>query len=324
MAERQAVMLALNPRPKPKEVPKLREFAEEFMAGYVASRNKPSERANKRSVLDMHLYPAFGDRRLDSIGLRDIDAFRARLLKDGRKAKTANNVVGVLRRILRYAVDTEVMKRAPRIEALKVMQQPFDFLTFEELDRLCVGAEAEPTVVAAILLGAHAGLRRGELIGLAWDDVDLKASTPQLKVRRASWRGELTSPKGGRERTVPLSERLVKALKTIRSLNPTVLTRETGEPWNWEVMRFALPRSCKRAGLRSIGWHSLRHTFCSHLAMRGAPAKAIQELAGHADLHTTLRYMHLAPATLVEAVRLLDEGSPAVAKTWRKAVSEAE
>jgi hypothetical protein len=50
----------------------------------------------------------------------------------------------------------------------------------------------------------------------------------------------------------------------------------------------------------------LRHTFCSHLAMRGAPARAIQELAGHADLTTTQRYMHLSPAAIESAIGLLD------------------
>jgi len=55
--------------------------------------------------------------------------------------------------------------------------------------------------------------------------------------------------------------------------------------------------------------HILRHTFCSHLAMRGAPARAIQEVAGHADLTTTQRYMHLSPAATEEVIRLLDGGS---------------
>jgi site-specific recombinase XerD len=52
----------------------------------------------------------------------------------------------------------------------------------------------------------------------------------------------------------------------------------------------------------------VRHTFCSHLAMRGAPARAIQELAGHKDLSTTQRYMHLSPAALDAAIRLLEDG----------------
>lgn len=54
----------------------------------------------------------------------------------------------------------------------------------------------------------------------------------------------------------------------------------------------------------------LRHTFCSHLAMRGAPARAVQELAGHKDLSTTQRYMHLSPAAIKGAIRLLDQPKP--------------
>jgi site-specific recombinase XerD len=65
-------------------------------------------------------------------------------------------------------------------------------------------------------------------------------------------------------------------------------------------------RAARRAHLNVAGVHRLRHTFCSHLAMRGAPTRAIQELAGHAELGTTQRYMHLSPAALDSAIRLLD------------------
>jgi len=64
------------------------------------------------------------------------------------------------------------------------------------------------------------------------------------------------------------------------------------------------------------GVHILRHTFCSYLAMRGAPARAIQELAGHQDLTTTQRSMHLTPAALDAAIRLLDlaNGDPSLVR----------
>ena len=67
-------------------------------------------------------------------------------------------------------------------------------------------------------------------------------------------------------------------------------------------------RAARRVGLAQQGVHVLRHTFCSHLAMRGAPARAIQEAAGHGDLTTTQRYMHLSPAVLEAAIRLLETG----------------
>ena len=86
---------------------------------------------------------------------------------------------------------------------------------------------------------------------------------------------------------------------------------EDGSRWTFTTMRAGLKRHEKRAGLRVTGWHILRHTFCSHLAMRGAPAKAIQDLAGHQSIAVTTRYMHLAPGALRSAIDLLEP--PAVA-----------
>ncbi len=71
-------------------------------------------------------------------------------------------------------------------------------------------------------------------------------------------------------------------------------------------VRDLVQRAARRAMLRNNGPHILRHTFCSHLAMRGAPARAIQELAGHCDLATTQRYMHLSPAAIEGAIQLLE------------------
>jgi site-specific recombinase XerD len=72
------------------------------------------------------------------------------------------------------------------------------------------------------------------------------------------------------------------------------------------VVKHLVERVARRAQLSDNGVHRLRHTFCSHLAMRGAPTRAIQELAGHKDLSTTQRYMHLSPAAIEGAIRLLD------------------
>jgi site-specific recombinase XerD len=74
-------------------------------------------------------------------------------------------------------------------------------------------------------------------------------------------------------------------------------------------------RSCRKAGLRMIQWHSLRHTFASHLVMRGVPLKAVQELLGHSTIQMTMRYAHLAPQVTRDAVNLLDRPAiPAAGK----------
>jgi site-specific recombinase XerD len=84
--------------------------------------------------------------------------------------------------------------------------------------------------------------------------------------------------------------------------------RRRGEPLTQEVVQVLVRRTARQANVKP-GIHILRHTFCSHLAMRGAPARAIQELAGHQDLGTTQRYMHLSPAALDAAIRLLETGT---------------
>ena len=139
--------------------------------------------------------------------------------------------------------------------------------------------------------------------------MDLVAGT--LTVRRSSWRGIVGTPKSGRDRKIPLTARLRAALRAHRHLRAElVFCHADGSPFTQSAIEAALRLACKRAGLRSIGSHVLRHTFCSHLAMRGAAPKAIQELVGHSTLTMTLRYMHLAPSALREAVGLLDFGQP--------------
>jgi integrase len=125
------------------------------------------------------------------------------------------------------------------------------------------------------------------------------------------WKGQVATPKGGRLRHVPLTARLATALHTHRHLRgPLVLYHEDGSPLTEGLVQGFVKRAARRAGLENNGPHMLRHTFYSHLAMRSAPARAIQELAGHRDLATTQRYMHLSPAALEGAIRLLE--SPAV------------
>jgi site-specific recombinase XerD len=106
-----------------------------------------------------------------------------------------------------------------------------------------------------------------------------------------------------------MTKRLSAALRGYRHLRGNrVLYRDDGEPLTPRVLSGWLAQAERRAGLDGTGaMHKLRHSFCSHLAMRGAPARAIQELAGHADLSTTQRYMHLSPTAIESAIRLLEQ-----------------
>ena len=132
-------------------------------------------------------------------------------------------------------------------------------------------------------------------------------------VRRAAARGQIGTPKSGRSREIPLSLEALAALKSHRHLKgELVFSDEKGKLLAKTATKWPLWRACKRAGLRRIGWHVLRHTFASHLVMRSAPIKAVQELLGHATIEMTMRYSHLSPDVRRDAVRLLDGPSNGV------------
>ena len=86
-----------------------------------------------------------------------------------------------------------------------------------------------------------------------------------------------------------------------------IFTDEEGNSFNSKHLNLEIINACKAAGIKEITCHTLRHTYASHLTMRGAPLKAIQELMGHANIQTTMRYAHLAASSLREAVSLLED-----------------
>jgi integrase len=303
------------------------EHAEDVMKLHASVNNKHSERRSKRSIFDLHLVPAFGHLQLDQVGLLEIAAYKASKLRpeDGTEPlnpKTVNNQLTVLGKSLSLAVEWGRLRVAPRVGFLRVKKPEIDFFTFEEAPRVLAGADAGAWH-AMILCGLRAGLRQSELLELRWDDVDLVQKV--LHIRRAIYDGVIDTPKGGGPRDVPMSDELVTALRALpsRFAGGLVWPGEKGANLPKGQVKWPLWRACKRAGLRRVGWHVLRHTFASHLVMRGVPLKAIQELLGHEDIATTMRYAHLAPGVTRDAVLLLDAPAPPEGRVTVGSRSEA-
>ncbi len=315
--DRERHLLQHGPEQPKKEVPTLEEFASRFIEGYaVANRHKPSGIAAKQTILDVHLVPALGAKRLDAITNEDIQRLKHHL--QDRAPKTVNNVLTVLSVLLKKAVEWDVIERMPcTIRLVRISKPSMGFYDFDEYEQLVEAAKTAGAVAHLIvLLGGQAGLRCGEMIALEWGDVDLANS--QLCIQRSEWRGHVTVPKGGRLRHVTMTARLAKALQEHRpSKSKRVLCGSDGSPLTQDVVGDHVRRAARKAGVPVSGAHRLRHTFCSHLAMRGAPARAIQELAGHQDLLTTQRYMHLSAAAIEGAIRLLEQPTPQA--VWRHA-----
>jgi integrase len=203
-----------------------------------------------------------------------------------------------------------IISSVSEVEWLEAPRPEFDFLDFEEGKRLLKAAAPEPEWRAMILTATRTGMRMGELLAVRWQDVDLVAG--RITVRQNAVDGTIGTPKSGKPREIALSEEARLTLKVHRHLKgPLVFCDEGGRMLTKGELRHPLLRACKRAGLREIGCHVLRHTFASHLVMRGAPIVAVQDLMGHSTIQMTMRYAHLAPHVTREAVQLLDRrGSP--------------
>lgn len=301
-------------RQKVNEVPSVEEFSTRFLE-HAKTNNKASTARSKGQILNKHVLPYFGALNLDEVSAGKIEAFKVQLLAKKLSKKSANNVLTVLGKLLSLARDWGELSSVPRIQWLRAPKPDFDFLSFEEAEKLVQVAE-KGRWQAMIVVALNTGLRIGELCGLQWGDVDLKNG--RLMVRRNVNRGELDTPKGGRAREVPLNVRATQAFKDWKAMEvrlPWVFPQVDGNfiqnPQHQCAV--AIGRNAALAGLqtkaRHIGWHTLRHSFASHLAMKGLPLRTLQGYLGHASIAMTERYAHLSPNVVKDGVKLLDEPS---------------
>jgi len=227
--------------------------------------------------------------------INDEDVQRLKHWLQAKSPKTVNNVLAVLSKLLKVAVEWKVIDRMPcTVRLLRIDKTEADYHDFEQYERLVKASCDDSHALLIVLLGGEAGLRLGEMIALEWRDVDF--ATGQLCVQRSDWNGEVNSTKGGRVRYVLLTNRLSWALRKHRHLRgPRVLCHNNSHSLTRQYVQSRVLSAARRAKVRK-GVHILRHSFCSRLAMKGAETKSIQELAGHQDLAVTQRYMHLSSA----------------------------
>jgi integrase len=158
-------------------------------------------------------------------------------------------------------------------------------------------------------------MRKGEILGLKWDNVDLKHRFILLD-----------KTKNGDRREIPINDTLRGIFQGIaRRLDvPYVFFDQSTGKAIQDVKR-SFSSACRRAGIRDFHFHDMRHTFASHLVMAGIDITTVKELLGHKTLTMTLRYAHLAPSHKVNAVDILDStltGKPTAQKLHNPAVNQ--
>jgi len=297
------------------------DFAEKWLEDYATVRVKPSTLVRYKRIIRCDLKPFFGDIELSQISPELVQAFvsgvfkRKRRTKNGGRwaPKTILHDVVLLKSMLKRAVILGYIHENPAqyVERPKVEEKEMDFLTQEEIELFLnnVTPRFRPLFTTAVMTG----LRRGELLGLQWGDVDWNGGC--IHVRRSMYKGMFITPKSSSSRrAVTLSPELAKCLKVHKiacppSKDDLVFCSEVGTPLDADnlIHREFLP-ALRRAGLRKIRFHDLRHTFTALLIATGENPKYIQQQLGHASIQTTMdRYGHLMPESHREAGDRLDQ-----------------
>jgi integrase len=314
--------------------PKRRTFddlADEFDAVSLAAKpRKKSTLIDYRTTLRKHLRPAFGELDLTPLSRspETFERYAGDKLREGLAPKTVRNHLALLGLMFRQARKWRWVSENP-LELVDPPPLPHvdtETLTAAEVKRLlaaykqlAAAGESEDAYWYDVarrmtVLGLSTGLRRGELLGLMWDDVDLLEK--RLRVRQAFVRGEMTTPKSkaGR-RTLELGAQAIAALEEqyrasrYRDAGCVVFCHAAlGTPLDPSKLTSYARKAFKAAAIAKPfrPWHGLRHTALTETAAAGVPGMFVQAKAGHAQGSTTERYLHAAKTAYPAAAELAE------------------
>jgi integrase len=288
---------------------------------YCWPNKAPMKADHDEKVFRLHGKPKLGHLRLQQIRREHIQRWYNRLIADGLKEDTAHKYMLSLSAAFRQAVDNELIQKNPCSGLVRAVQQEheYDFLSIAEARRFLESLGDDPWApVWAVAL--YAGLRRGEIIGLRWQDVELdlgqihvqqqiqylwidaeghRTQSHQATLPPKSEAGNRIIPIAGevitllrRQKARQAEERLLYGHLYDESRGDLVFCREGGKPLPTTGLADNLKRQLKAAGLPPLRVHDLRHTYACVLESLGIPITAIRYLLGHSDVRTTERYLH--------------------------------
>ena len=285
---------------------KFTDFVDSVYRPVFLPLRKPGTRQRYEGILKQGVLAHFGAMPLDEIDAMEFRRYAVVLKQRGVTASVRHHQ-SFVRGVLRAAVEAGELDAMPALPALPPMPKKLpDAPTLEEVEALL--AVTQGWVLVAVALAVFAGLRSGEVRALERRDIDLEAGV--ITVRRAYSEDELVDqPQDGEERVIPIAARLREILAVaVRGKLPSarIVVNEQGATPRRQAIYYAVTSTIKRHGLPHRSFHANRHGFVSELVRRGASVEAVRELAGHAKLATTQRYVHATGRDLRRTIELLN------------------
>jgi integrase len=290
------LLLGLNFSNPEKRNITVKELAAEYLAA-TACRRRPRTEYEERNRFEKSIIPALGHLRLRDISQRHIEKWISDKCSKGLKPGSVNRHITSVKAMFKKAAEWDYVPRSPaeRIKKLKDPQRSTRFLSTEEAEHLLNECHnGPPHLYPLVLLALHTGMRWSELRHLRWQDMDFKRE----EVRVENMEEHLT--KSGKVRAIPMTRTVKEYFSEKRGIG-FLFGNPNGKPL--KQLHKSFHSACRRAGIENFRFHDSRHTFASHMTMKGVPSRSVQELLGHGSGRMTERYSHLSPQHMHEAVK---------------------
>lgn len=282
-----------------RKTPVFKDFAKEYLEFVRDVLQKRSWIRDRTSINSLN--KVFGNFVLTEISTHDLTSYQSKRIKDGVKPATVNRELSCLRHIFNIAEKQKKFFGKNPVSEIKFLHEDNKterILTFEEEKRLL---ESSPNHLQLVIITAiNTGMRKSEILHLRWKNVSISNKIITL---------ESTNTKNKKIRKVPLNSRMINLLNKQYKYTGDyefVFLNSRGLPFkNFNSIKTVFWNSCKRASIKGLRFHDLRHTSATRMIENGASIMAVSQILGHSSLAITMRYAH-PDKSLFQAVDVLE------------------